>query len=194
MSTRNELIIAMQSLFAEKGQSASMSELASKVGIKTQSVYSHFENKDDILWITIKLEINTFFEKLDMAIDSATQLNSEKGLKYILDFIIDYFNSYSSLKFWRNIPLIQNVSLRLKCQNMIEEHEKLLIKKLSILFNNGLKANELKSENIEGSMILFISMIHGLLDGILLYYDRLNNAHTYIDITWNAYWNGITKA
>lgn len=191
MDKKEEIIEIMTELFAEKGYNASMADIAKKVGIKVQSIYSHYESKDQIICMVLDREINTRFKFFETTILETKNINSEKALKKIYLSIIDYFNDYQKLKFWRNISLIQNDLLRIKCRDKIRSYEQENGKKMFIIFEKGVEHGEIKNVNLEGMINLYIAMIQGILDGMLLYYGYTLDMHAYAMKTWDAYWEGI---
>ena len=65
MDKKQEIIEAAFELFCEKGYHLTLSEIAHAVGIKTPSLYSHFNNKDEILELMIHEEIYRYYRLLD---------------------------------------------------------------------------------------------------------------------------------
>ncbi len=65
MGKKQEIINAAYSLFCEKGYLLSVSELASTVGIKTASLYSHYNSKDQIIELMVREEIEHYFGCLE---------------------------------------------------------------------------------------------------------------------------------
>ena len=193
MDKKEEIIKAMFEVFSEKGHSASMSDISKKVGIKPQSIYSHFESKDQIVWLALEKEIESKFESLRSKLESFENESCEIALKEIAVYIFDYFNDYKRLKFWRNISLIQNEELRKKCRDKIRSMEAANGKKMIGIFQAGVKNGEIKSNNLEGMMNLYVAMIQGILDGMLLYNDSSIDMKDYANKTWDAYWEGIKK-
>ncbi|MPM75802.1 hypothetical protein SDC9_122796 [bioreactor metagenome] len=59
MDKKEEILVTMTELFAQKGYNTSMSDISKKVGIKVQSIYSHYESKDQIVYLVLKKEIFT---------------------------------------------------------------------------------------------------------------------------------------
>ncbi len=193
MDKKEEIIKAMFEVFSEKGHSASMSDISKKVGIKPQSIYSHFESKDQIIWLALEKEIESKFDSLRIKLESFENESCEIALKEIAFYIFEYFNDYTRLKFWRNISLIQNEELRKKCREKIRSMEAANGKKMIGIFQAGVKNGEIKSNNLEGMMNLYVAMIHGILDGMLLYNDSSIDMKDYANKTWDAYWDGIKK-
>lgn len=193
MDKKTEIIDSVFNLFAEKGYSVSMSDIAKEVNLKVPSLYSHFENKDEIIYIVLKKEIDNYFSLLSNLLDKATELTCEEALKTIYFTTIKYFDSLAMLRFWRNISLIQNKELKIKCRDLIRKYESKNNIIVIDIFKKGAKTGELKSDNFKGYMFLYLSMIQGILDGMLLYYETDLDMKDYAQRTWDAYWDGIKK-
>lgn len=191
MDKKEEILEAMTELFAQKGYNTSMSDISKKVGIKVQSIYSHYESKDQIVYLVLKKEINSKFDFLYKIILESENMNSEKALKNIYLSIIDYFNDYKNLNFWRNISFIQNDLLRIQCRDKISQCVEKSSKGLLIIFQKGVKNGKIKNVNIEGDINLYIAMVAGILDGMLLYHGYSMDMKAYAIKTWDAYWEGI---
>ena len=58
----------------------------------------------------------------------------------------------------------------------------------------GKRKGEIKYESLEGSVFLFLAMINGVLDSVLIY-NEINyivaELDNYKNIVWQAYWDGI---
>ena len=181
----------MYEVFAEKGYSTSMSDISQKVSLKPQSIYSHFESKDQIVWIAIEKEIEAKYEYLQKSILEAEKGSCEKSLERITLAIYQYFEDYERLKFWRKIPLIQNDDLRKKCRDRIKIFDEQIYSQIVRIFQSGVAVGEIKSNNIEGIMNLYVAMIQEILDGMLLYNNHNVDMKAYAKKTWEAYWDGI---
>lgn len=53
LDKKEEILETMSELFAQKGYNTSMSDISKKVGIKVQSTYSHYESKDQIVYLSL---------------------------------------------------------------------------------------------------------------------------------------------
>lgn len=192
LNKKEQILEAMYEIFAEKGYNASMSEISKKVGIKPQSLYSHFESKDQIISLTLEKEMKSKFDILATELKKATDAKtSEEGLKLMFFSIYNYFKEYSKLRFWRNISLINNESLRLMCRDKIRLNEEKNIRKFELIFRKGIESGEIKNMDVEGMINLYMAMIQGMLDGVLLYYNSSLDLDDYARKIWNAYWEGI---
>ena len=196
MNTKEEILNATFKLFSEKGYNTSMSDIAKKVGIKVPSIYSHFESKGEIICLVITLEIKSFFDNLVTQISMLDQANekSEIKLKTFCFSIFTYFSEPDRIRFWKSITLINNQEIREKCRIMVKENEIKMVTLLKPLFLEGESKGEIKCESLEGSAYLFIAMINGVLDSVLIYHEInyiTSELDNYKKKIWQAYWDGI---
>ena len=196
MDTKDEILNATFNLFAEKGYNTSMSDIAKKVGIKVPSIYSHFQSKDELIWLVMTQEISCFFDNLNdqiIILDKASE-DSETKLKTFCFTVFTYYSKPERIRFWKSISLIYNQELREKCRQIVKENEMKMAVSLKNIFVKGKNKGEIKFESLEGSVFLFIAMINGVLDSILLYSEtnnKISELENYKNIIWQAYWNGI---
>jgi AcrR family transcriptional regulator len=72
-SRKQEILDAAQQLFSEKGfVAASMRDLATALGIRPASLYSHYKSKDEILWEIAIRAAQNFYERVDPILASET--------------------------------------------------------------------------------------------------------------------------
>lgn len=187
-SKKKDIINAVTKLFAQKGYMISMSEIANEVGIKVASIYTHFEGKDEIIYLSIEEEINKYYDYLDDLIISLESKSCKEVLEGLLKGILNNYNSRDKIKYWNNIYLINGKNISDKTLDLIDKRTTLYIRSLRQIFKNGVKNNEISAPSIDGTLYLYMSMIEGILKGILL---RDNVSRDYVPIIWEAYWNGI---
>lgn len=187
-SKKKDIINAVTKLFAQKGYMISMSEIANEVGIKVASIYTHFEGKDEIIYLSIEEEINKYYDYLDDLIISLESKSCKEVLEGLLKGILNNYNSRDKIKYWNNIYLINGKIISDKTLDLIDKRTTLYIRSLRQIFENGVKNNEISAPSIDGTLYLYMSMIEGILKGILL---RDNVSRDYVPIIWEAYWNGI---
>lgn len=187
-SKKKDIINAVTKLFAQKGYMISMSEIANEVGIKVASIYTHFEGKDEIIYLSIEEEINKYYDYLDDLIISLESKSCKEVLEGLLKGILNNYNSRDKIKYWNNIYLINGKNISDKTLDLIDKRTTLYIRSLRQIFENGVKNNEISAPSIDGTLYLYMSMIEGILKGILL---RDNVSRDYVPILWEAYWNGI---
>jgi len=190
LDKKQEIRQAAFELFGKRGYHLSMSELAGAVGIKTPSLYSHFTGKDEILELVIREEIERYFGRLCARMDDAANMSCKDSMESLYLFVIEYFGEPSRLRFWRMIPLISNDSLRDKCSRLIAKQDAIYNERMRACFLKGVQNKELKSEISDGALDLYLVMIQGVLDGMLLYPKAAGDNNLAIAV-FRAYWEGV---
>ena len=191
MDKKQEIIKAAYELFCEKGYHLSLSEIANAVGIKTPSLYSHFSNKDEILELMIHEEIYQYYRFLEEKIIEIESMNIKDAMKNLFIFFIDYFSEYKRLRFWRTIPLLPNEQLRNTSSDLIKEKDKKYKQQLLSYFMKGVYDREIKPDITESTLHLYLCMIQGVLDAMLLYPNDFKD-NILPEEVFEAYWEGIS--
>lgn len=191
MDKKQEIIEAAFELFCEKGYHLTLSEIAHAVGIKTPSLYSHFNNKDEILELMIHEEIYRYYRLLDDKIIEIEPMNIKDAMKNLFVFFMDYFSEYKRLRFWRTIPLIPNDQLRNTSSRLIKEKDSQYKQKLLAYFMEGVYDGELKPDVTASTLHLYLCMIQGVLDAMLLYPNDYQD-NIFAEEVFEAYWEGIS--
>lgn len=93
-------------------------------------------------------------------------------------------------KFLNHIYLIPNVDFREKCISIRLDKDRELLRVLKEAFNKGRNSNELREENLEENLNLFITSLVGNLYISLLYE---NKTEELFKKNWTAIWNTIKK-
>lgn len=194
MQRREQFFDVVYDLFAAKGDSISVSDIAEAAGANPQSVSTQFGSTDYVLRQVLEQEIDGFFRTLQSEIHGAEQQDFESGLESVFTFVLNYFHENRRLRFWRNIPLIEDDELRRWCRRRINSYEKELGDRLTALYQRAADQGEIKADNLEGSVALFVAMVHGLLDGMLLYHDCFIDIMVAAVKAWDAYWDGIKSS
>ena len=192
MDKKEEIMEASFKLFSESGYSLSMSEIAKEVNLKTPSLYSHFQSKDDIIYICIEREIKRYYEFLDQILNKEYE-STEEYLKDLYFSIIDYYSKDRTLRFWKKLGTINNEGLRYKYRTIMNNSENKNRPRYKKIFEIGVEKGEIKKENIEGKRYLFLSMVQGVLDTITLNNREKLDDMEFIEKTWQAYWDGLRK-
>ena len=188
MVSKEDIIAETFNLFAEYGYYTTLDDIAEKVKLKRQSLYSHFSSKDEIIWLTIEQEVNRYYGSLNFTIDSVKDKPIENQLKTIYLSVFEYFTTLETIRFWRNINLIQNIDLRNRCNQLIRSKYEFSGAKVLEYFNTAYTDGSIRKGSQGGCTYLYQAMINGVLDACLLYgqFDK-----EYILATWETYWSGI---
>lgn len=184
---KEEILDIVRELFSQKGYMLSMSDIAEDVKIKVPSLYSHFSSKDEIIYKVVEKEINNYYDSL---VNFLIKIQNEKSREILEGYylhIFAYFDTQEKIKFWHNIYLIQNEDLRKKCKKLIIFRNEANINNIKDIFESGMLKGEIKKSDKEPEL-LYLSMIQGVLEGILVYGDI---SRLYTERIWEAFWDGI---
>lgn len=190
MDKKQEILNAAFDIFSEKGYHLSVSELASAVKIKTPSLYSHFESKDEIIEQVVRNEIQRYYSCLTEKMLEVKGLSCKEAMKSLYAYVIDYFSKDKRLRFWRAIPFIQNQQLNRISAQLIVDNDGIFKQQMQICFSMGQSNGEIRPDVSPGALRLYLCMIQGVLDGMLLYSEELVNVSN-ADELFEAYWDGI---
>lgn len=190
LDKKQEILDAAFELFCTKGYHLSVSEMACAVGIKTPSLYSHFDSKDQILELMLLQEIGRYYRCLKEKMTHVENLDCEKALKTLFDFVLEYFGEYKRLRFWRTLPLIPNEYLKNTLSNLIAEQDTIYTQRIKKCFQRGIENGEIRPGITENALYLYLSMIQGVMDGMLLY-SKSPTENRFAQKAFAAYWDGI---
>jgi len=190
-NTKMAILKEAYELFAENGYSTSLDEVAKKVGIKTPSLYAHFENKEELFFILIKQEIESYFSKLDLQFRNLHGKNTYTQISGIFFSVMEYFKHDNRARFWRNIPLIKVAKLRDQCRLLIKQNDRKYSELMAAILHQGVIHKELRESVDDGSVNLLLAMIQGILDGMLLYENDEFDIQLFALKAWQAFWDGI---
>ncbi|MFD1449103.1 TetR/AcrR family transcriptional regulator [Oceanobacillus profundus] len=189
ISTITKIKINALSLFVEKGYTAtSLSDIAGRVGIKKQSIYSHFKNKEE-LFLQIMSEVVR--EEIAFLNDYFDQYNSKPLDDILYNFIIQMEKRFTSNKednvkfllrmmFTPPSPLQEIViNTALEYYSELEKH----IEQVFIYHEESIIATA------EEAKIAYLAIFDGLL--VELVYVNVTNFKKRFQVTWEIYWRGI---
>ncbi len=158
-SSKKELITQKAAnLFKKKGfSSASMRELAESVGVEASSLYNHIGSKSELLQEICFKVANIFTSYLD-SIEN-TVINSSDKLEGIIRFHINmmlnnFDEVYVANHEWKHLqePYLSNFLIQRRAYE----------KRLIILIENGIQANEFKTTNPYVAVLTILSAVRGL--------------------------------
>jgi AcrR family transcriptional regulator len=193
MTKKEEIIEATYELFANKGYNLSMSEIANKVGLKVPSLYSHFQSKDEIIDQMIEKEISYYFEMLEEEIKilNKNEIRMEEKLRKLYLFICDYYKNSLKIRLWKNIFLNCSDTVNAKTGSIIIKNDQKMQLLLKDIYEEGGNQEQITPNTQDGSIFLFLIMIQGVLDYMLLYEDLEGESIKMASVVWQAYWDGI---
>ncbi|WP_034549533.1 TetR/AcrR family transcriptional regulator [Carnobacterium funditum] len=183
METKMKITDSAFELFAKKGISFTLTEVAEEVGIKKASIYAHFESKEILLKEIIEKELKEYFFEINQENDD---------LKKIFFGVLDYYNnSHIKLLFWKRLLLLPPDSIEnsiIERVHQLSEERFQTVKKLIIV---EIEKEILIKDSEESICLMFFSLIHGLLSSELIYHPYDIREH--YDKIWNHFWRGISN-
>ncbi|MFC0237204.1 TetR/AcrR family transcriptional regulator [Fictibacillus phosphorivorans] len=176
--------------FAQLGyEGASLSVIANEVGIKKQSIYTHFKSKDD-------LYIQTFHEATDCEIDFVKQFIEDQEslqLREVLSkFLTEYlerFEKNNNMKFFMRTSFYPPV----KHEEVIKAGSNRFVDRLESLFTALFEqySDELRHDvTPETAALAFLTMLDGLL--VELIYGIPERLQKRSKQSWSVFWRGIS--
>lgn len=141
----------------------------------------------------MKREIDQFTLHLESVYQLAAPNKSEDLLRAIFFDYIEYFKEEKRLRFWSNFDLIPSAELRLLCLEEYKNYVERLTSMIKIEFQKGSEHGELKDEMEQPYHLLYITVLQGILRGMLKYPSYLEQQEDYHKILWKMLWESIKK-
>lgn len=177
--------------FAEKGYSTSLSEIAKEAGIKKQTIYNYFPDKETLFFEMIKVRIDMYYEFLEAEYQRNLPKEPQDRLKNMYIAIVEYFQNKTKLNFTKRLLLIEDPILLKKAKDYLKAHDIIFSKRLYDEVTN-LVNNDLDEERVWKFVQTYMVMLHGTLDGILLFEDTIDMKQFALN-TWDVFFRGIVN-
>lgn len=187
---KDKIINAALMVFSQKGYSASLTDISNIVGIKKQSLYNYFENKEALFKEVVKYEISIYLNFLMQEINMYKSDKTELFLKKLFYSIINHFNTPERLRFWRVLLILEKNNFSDESSNVIKDAEIIFIDKMASIFREKFDESKMKNISIKNIYQTYLSMMHGVLD-TALFYDHLISKEELLESVWTVYWNSV---
>ncbi|WP_234972901.1 TetR/AcrR family transcriptional regulator [Paenibacillus vortex] len=173
-------------------EGASLSKIAEEVGLKKQSLYSHFKNKDDLFLQVLRdageVELQT---KLTF-FNNRQDPSPEKSLYAFLVMVKELFQLDERMKFWLRISFFPPEHLYHLIGNEVLAIEDQVRKMLEAKFAEWMSKEQIFVEKPRIPASAFMGIVDALM--IELVYDsspeRINEK---LESAWTVFWRGISK-
>ncbi|WP_368297993.1 TetR/AcrR family transcriptional regulator [Cytobacillus firmus] len=191
--TSNQIKEVSLKHFATNGyEGASLAHIAEDVGIKKQSIYTHFKGKDELF---LQLCSDASENEIRFVINFI-EINKTRPLKELLyDFLLQSIDRYEknvSNKFWIRTaffpPNHLNELVMIMVNQYLDELEALFIP----IIKNAMAEGEINlTIGEERATVAFL----GVLDGILveMVYGGPKRLKKRLDASWGVYWLGLSN-
>ncbi|AXI08110.1 TetR/AcrR family transcriptional regulator [Oceanobacillus zhaokaii] len=172
-------------------EGASLSQIAEEVGLKKQSIYTHFDGKDDLFLQVLRdakeMDLSStlqYFDKIDVN-------NPEMALYGYLRLSIDLFQKDEQLKFWLRMSFFPPAHLEKLIEQEvidIEEKERAILREK---FQEWINAELI----IDDTALTLTFAYLGVVDSILLelvYGNNEKKLQAKLAASWKVFWRGIS--
>jgi AcrR family transcriptional regulator len=177
---------AIRNFAAHGYEGASLAAIANEVGIKKQSIYTHFKSKDE-LFLTVMAEVQ---EKEIEYIKNYFVFSNSASLKEALyQYLSQYINRYEKddkTKFMLRISFLPPAHLYDEVMKKVYTYLDTFEELLTDIFNDQ-KAITI---NQSDAVIAYMGLVDAVLVEIL--YGGAERFKKRLDGCFSVYWNGIT--
>ena len=177
-------------LFMNKGyEGTSLANIGDKVGIKKQSIYTHFKNKDDLFFQVFDSVIKKEVSKLNNFFKTQENENVFSVLYNLIDYFKGRFQDESdNLKFLVRMMFTPPFHIEKDVIQKILKYYEILQQHVSNLFM--MNENQL-TVNYNEATAAFLNMIDGLL--VELNYINITSFDERQHASWRVFRKGIER-
>lgn len=189
MSTKEKLIQAAAKYYSEYGDGFSLSQVAGELGIKKQSVYSYFKNKDELLLTMLNQQIDLYE---NLTFEHFMMFNGldikERLYKIGLDFItINSDKERVWVRKWLSITCRRHEDMKKRTINLGLRFESYF----ADIFNQAMQEGLIEIEDPAKVSTLYVIILRGIVDNIVPS-TLSKNLDTY-DLMFDHFWESIKK-
>jgi AcrR family transcriptional regulator len=188
MVTKQNIIDAAFRLFASKGFHETTTEnIAKSLGIKKQSLYSHFNSKNDIIYAVLQEQGSHINNEIDTIIAEHRNKPVDMLLKFIFIRITLFFSQRDRLLLWKRIFHLEIHGEFSEIFHIPDwQFDRKLRAELHDIIGSRYQLYD-NPEKIRSFFLSYMLFVHGYLDWMLIAGYDMNTAES----TWNIFWNGM---
>jgi len=190
--TINKIKAAALKYFTIHGyEGASLSQIADEVGLRKQSLYAHFNGKDDLFLQVLRDAKET---ELSLQLQYFSKMgpnNPEKELYGFLQLVIDLFQKNEQLKFWLRMSFFPPAHLEEAIEKEVIDIEEKVQAILMSKFQNWIDTEAIAGDTAKTPTLAFF----GVIDSILLelvYGNDEQRLRDKLEASWTVFWRGIS--
>ncbi|MED3691749.1 TetR/AcrR family transcriptional regulator [Peribacillus butanolivorans] len=173
-------------------EGTSLSQIAEDVGIKKQSIYSHFKGKDDLFLSVLKdakeMELSFYVEYFNIMKKS----DPEKMLYGFLEEMIKMFQEVESLKFWLRMGFFPPTHLYNEIQKETDDLQVQQEALMEKIFGTWISVGVLNSVDARTLTLAYSGVIVAIMVE-LVYADNSDRVAEKLAASWTIFWRGISK-
>ena len=192
-STKEKIKKTALSLFAQRGYNGTtMNDIAKLVGIKTPSLYAHFDGKEELFFSVYEDLANDYVNLMDEIMDAAVNMQMEDKLYYIFEhYIIYYMRNPEIQSFWNQIALFTPPELRENFLTHVTNCDVRIQKKMELIFAEGIAQGLIREDSSKKMSWSFQIMRGGILNWMMVVPEMRHEK--YIKAFWRDLWLGLKK-
>ncbi|MDM5220854.1 TetR/AcrR family transcriptional regulator [Peribacillus sp. NJ11] len=173
-------------------EGTSLSQIAEEVGIRKQSIYSHFKGKDDLFLSVLKdakeMELSSYVEYFKMMRNS----DPEETLYGFLEEMIKMFQEVESLKFWLRMGFFPPTHLYNEIQKETDDLQVQQEALMEEIFRSWVSEGALNTGNARTLTLAYSGVIVAIMVE-LVYADNRERVAEKLAASWSIFWRGISK-
>jgi len=192
-STKEKIKKVALSLFAQKGyDGTTMNDIAKLVGIKTPSIYAHFNGKEELFFSVYEDLANEYVDLMDQIMNAAESMDIEDKLYYIFEqYIIYYIRNPEIQTFWNQITLFTPPELKERFFSHVANCDSRIQKNMEEIFAKQIKQGQLRDDCPQKMSWSFRFMREGILNWMMIV-PKLRKEEL-IKTFWTDLWLGLKK-
>ncbi|MEK4564150.1 TetR/AcrR family transcriptional regulator [Alkalihalobacillus sp. FSL R5-0424] len=190
--TADEIKKAALFSFGQNGfEGASLAQIADEVGIKKQSIYTHFKNKDDLFLTVLEDSLQNDWSFLVNWIDQNQDLSMHDLLEENLYLLIRRFHEEDSYRFGLRMSFFPPSHLNEKVVHQVTQYESKFEAAFMPIFETALSEGFLDIKDARSGVLAYLSMVDAIF--IELIYGNKERAQMKLKALWSIFWRGVVK-
>jgi AcrR family transcriptional regulator len=179
--------------FAQFGyEGASMANIAEEVGIKKQSIYTHFKGKDELL---LKVSDDVLVDELKFLDDYAETHRESRLEEFLYGFLLKYRDRYGNddfTKFLLRMLFFQPAHLSKEAEEFGQKYVDHLEEILILAARKGEEDGQIDSDvGARRAAVAYMGVLDGLFFELLT--GDASRVREKLDFSWEVYWRGVSS-
>ena len=192
MTAKQIKSIALKHFALNGYEGTSMAHIANEIGIKKQSIYTHYKGKDDLFLQVCNDAFDNELQTVKSYIDRSSSCSIEE---FLYGFLVHFKTQYEKdeyTKFWLRISFFPPSHLYDQVMEYVYSYLDNLEMLLIPIMEQAMASHKINSEiGAEKASSAFL----GLLDSIFveMLYGGPERLEKRMDASWHLYWLGLSK-
>ncbi|WP_270998467.1 efflux pump transcriptional regulator FepR [Listeria seeligeri] len=189
---KEEIKQAALELFASNGfEGTSLADIAGVVGLKKQSIYSHFKDKDDLFLSIMKDAKSTEIDYYRAHLQDSDLSRPDLVLASLLFGVKNLYDTDAAFQFWLRYGFYPPKHLYDIVQSEISDNVSQMEQDFTELFSSWMEQKLIPEQDVETMKEAYM----GILDAVIVeivYVNEPQRTQKKITALWQIFWRGIT--